>query len=231
MPSLINVQTATSVLASSVVPSKPTGTLSGHLLVAVQGSDVGGSANLTTPTGGSTWQLLDDVQFSGSGTGAARTWWKVAGDSEPSTYTFNTLNTGDGVVIVAAIGGAYSQTPVHGSAITGTGGNVDSPSNTPVGPTDLELRFAVGKQFGGASVTWTAPAGYTEQADIQAGSQFVSATLATKLLSSGSASGTQTFVCSTTPGRQAGFTVTITNAGVPRLVVASLQAVQRSATW
>lgn len=230
MPSLIAVATATTVLTSSVVPSKPSGLLAGHLLVAVQAADTGGSANLTTPTGGSTWNLLDDVQFSGSGTGAARTWWKIAGDSEPSTYTFNQLNTGDGAVILAAVGGAYSQTPVHGSAITGTGGNVDSPSNTPIGPTDLELRFAVGKQFGGASVTWTAPAGYTEQADIQA-STFTSATLATKLLASGSASGTQTFVCSTAPGRQAGFTITVTNASVPRLVAATLQAVQRAATW
>lgn len=230
MPSFRSAGTGTGVTVATYSVNAPSGLQAGDLMLACQGSDTGGSSDLTAPTGGATWNLLEDVQFSGAGTGAARIWWKIAGGSEPGTYTFNQLNTSDGVGVIAAIQNAAQRSPVHGNVVAGTGGNVDTPSTTPEGNNDLDVRFAVGKQFGGVAVTWTSPSGYTERADVQANNQFTSVTCGTKQLSSSAATGTQTFVVTTTPGRQAGFTLTVTDFPTPGPLVYS-GAIVRSYWW
>lgn len=68
---------------TTIVVSKPSGTLSGHLMVAICNWDVGGGAW----TGDTGWTEVLDQGTTAPGTRIA---WKLAGGSEPTSYTFTT---------------------------------------------------------------------------------------------------------------------------------------------
>lgn len=68
----------------SVTVNKPTGTLQGHLMIAVTHGYVGDT--FTAPSG---WTLIDAYNDADSGTSLrSRVYTKLAGSSEPSNYTF-----------------------------------------------------------------------------------------------------------------------------------------------
>ncbi|MEV8637803.1 hypothetical protein AB0395_39765 [Streptosporangium sp. NPDC051023] len=227
MPTYIATATATSSTTPYTV-AKPTGTLSSHLMLLFQAADTGGATTLTTPTGGTTWSLLASTDMDVGGT---RVWWKIAGDSEPSTYGLAQNSGADGVVAVAAIADVGPQTPFVAQS-TGSGSNtVSTPSGTPFAGADIELRWAAGKGAS-ASVTWTPPATYTEQADLQSRT-YTTACLATKQLTSSSATGALNFTASSTGtlGNSAAFTVIVPASTTARIVAVTYAAVQRAATW
>lgn len=229
-PTLLSVASA-SAAGAAITCDAPVGTTAGLLLLAFQSADAGTLAAMTTPTGGATWLLLGQQQWANSEPGT-KVWWKIAGGSELSTYGFVQGSTADGVVGIAAISGAATTTPVFASSALGASAtSIPTPSGTPTGLDDLELRWAASRISGGAAVTWTPPATYIEQIDRQSNT-FTSASLATKALASGAATGIQNFTASATSTQHMGFTVVIAGSSFypPRPIIIG-QAVQRAAFY
>lgn len=230
------VSSAESGTTGSFNVARPSGTTQGDILIAFHSSDVGSLSDLGTPSGGATWQLLS--QQGGTNFAGTKVWWKVAGGSEPSQYGFTQNSGGDGVAAVVAITGAVTSTPVVAS-VTGTltSASVLTPSVTPTGSDDLELRWAAvgSSEFSQSDVSWSPPSGgYTERADLQSG-QYVTASLATISLTSSAATGTRNFTESPEyeEAGRTGHTVAVASlppAGRRRLLVASY-AVHRAASW
>lgn len=164
--------------STSFTCGKPSGTASGDIMVAFQSSDWGSASGMTTPTGGASWTLLAELD---SGTNVLHTkiWWKVAGGSEPSTYGFTQASSGDAVVGIATLLNATGSAVFDGVENNGTA-FFDTPSITPIGEADYELRWVAGTS--GTGVAWTSPSGYTEAIDAQS-STFTAASLAHASLS------------------------------------------------
>ncbi|MEV6036044.1 hypothetical protein AB0L65_33155 [Nonomuraea sp. NPDC052116] len=220
-----------SASGASITCNKPAGTSVGDLLIAFQSADSGTFANMTTPTGGATWALLTQQQWS-AGEPGTNVWWKFAGGSEPASYGFAQASGADGVVAIAAVFGTATTTPVFASSASSvTTTSIPTPSVTPTGSDDLELRWAASKGFGGVTFTWTPPATYTEQVDLQSNT-FTSGSMATKQLTSNAASGIQNFTISNNTGGHMGITVAV--AGLAFRAARPLilgQAMQRAAFY
>lgn len=178
--SLRDSTVATSV-STSFTCAKPSGTVSGDVLVAFQTGDWGNASSMGTPTGGATWQQLTS-RDAGANALHTKVWWKTAGGSEPSTYGFTQASSSDGVVVVAAVRDAtgtptFASTDNHGAAF------FDTPSVTPSGTADYELRFVAATGGGsGSTWDWSSTDGYTEAEDAQSTS-FTTASMAHKSLS------------------------------------------------
>lgn len=169
---------------------KPEGTEAGDMLIAYQCTERANN-NTTTPTGGGWRELLIDNQIPVSGEGSTagiRVWWKVATNTEPSTYTFTHEATGNEnfIVIIAAVRDVEPDSiPVFStttyadrdSAVT----DVVTPSTMPPGSESTELRFVRGEpaSFDPGSV-WTAPTGFTKNEDLADINGFLTATLASR---------------------------------------------------
>lgn len=215
MPSLRGASQVASGTTGSFTCTKPTGTVQNDILVAFHGADVGTLTDMGTPTGGDTWlPLASRARDDGTGAGS-KAWWKVAGSSEPSTYGFTQASNADGAVSIVAVQSGSTNTPV----VAQTGGNTAgtskaTPSTTPNGADDFEIRCVLLHGPGASGLTSTPPATYTEQTDVESG-QYVLCTTATKALSSGAATGTQNFTISASVSEWHGFTVDIGSSATP----------------
>jgi hypothetical protein len=217
--------TAADSTSTSWSVTKPTGTSTGHVLIAFVVSD-GSLSAIGTPTGGATWQQLDSEESFL----AAKLFWKIAGGSEPSSYGFTQQSSSDGVGIVVDVSGADISEPQHDTSTSGFGSNVATPSLTPVAVGDLDIRFGAALTFEVGSASWSPPSTYTEREDVVG--DFVSATCATKTLSSTSATGTQNFNAGTEPEDRLGMTVLITSPPDGQLrIVTPRTAVHRASSW
>lgn len=153
---------------TSYTVGKPSGTVSGDILIAFQTSDWGTANQIGTPTGGGTWLPLTS-RTQGSYTLHTKVWWKVAGGSEPSNYTFSQGVDSDGITVIACIRDA-SGTPVFDSTNNNGTAFFDTPGVTPGGTADFELRYVSGTAGGddGVSWDWSGTDGpYTELQDRQ----------------------------------------------------------------
>lgn len=193
--------------AATVTGDKPAGTATGDLLMAVHGCDTGTLDDMTTPTGGATWTLLGSYQSGDGDQHQVKAWWKIAGGSEPASWDFAQASGADGVVIIAAIENPSADTPVIAGTATDSSASIATPGVTPISATDLELRFATGVPANAARA-WTAPGELTEQADVQS-TTYTTGTLATRTLSSSSATGTLAFTASGTLEFAHGFTIAV----------------------
>ncbi|WP_433363979.1 hypothetical protein [Streptosporangium sp. CA-115845] len=230
--SLRSVASATPNSVGSFNVTKPSGTVVGDVLIALHSTDEGTLAQMGTPTGGATWQSLGTRNSGTTHDMKTKVSWKVAGSSEPANYGFTQNSAGMGVVAVVAIMGADGNiTPVLAQAGADTfGTTVTTPATTPTGVNDFELRWAAGNpDF--EPVTWTAPVGYTKQADLQGDN--TTACLATKLLTSADATDALNFIASETIGYRHGFTIDVASLPdqPPRRPVVVSQAVNRSSRW
>lgn len=128
--------------------SKPTGVVSGDVLVAV--IEVNNPSNVpATPAG---WTLLD----SGSTGPSSATYYKVAGGSEPSSYSWTVANLAAGVI--AAYTGCDPVNPVnvHGALNRTTASPLTATSITTTAP--CKIIFVAGI---GGTPTITTPTGFT----------------------------------------------------------------------
>jgi hypothetical protein len=150
--------------ATSITIAKPTGTVAGDLLVALAGHQVGQFRNLTPPAG---WTAIPDTDVADGNNVRLHGWYRSAGSSEPSSYTFN-LTGGSGQDIsggILAITGANPSGPIAasgGQASPNSSKSVLAPSITTT-ISDTLLVYT-----GGCSntVSFTPPAGMTEHWDI-----------------------------------------------------------------
>jgi hypothetical protein len=204
--------------------TKPAGTATGDVMLACVSATGGTAAQVGTPTGGATWSLLDSLDAGVDGL-HTKIFWKVAGASEPANYAFP-LNASIffAYIAILALSGAAGTEPLHASGTAGTGAIVTTPTLTPSAADDLEVRFAAASGEDG----WTAPATYTLRADLGG------LAVATKALSSASATGTQNFTASFDVGSRHGFTIDVAtlipNAGRSP-VIRSSAAVHRAANF
>lgn len=214
-PTYRAVSSAASALSSFTAP-KPTGTATGDVLVAVL-TATSAMGSMGTPTGGATWQLLEEYEGTAI---SGKAWWKVAGGSEPSTYGF-TKDANAGTVIIVAVPGGAATAPVVAATgeFVGSTTAIATPSIIPTRSDDLEIRVAGFMRDGGSgSITFTPPSTYTARVTVGTSGTDVFSTLATKSLSSSSATGSQNFTASTTPFDEIGFTIAITTGSVDATV-------------
>lgn len=188
---------------STVSVTKPASTASGDFLIAFLVNDAGGLGI----SGGATWTELT------AGTGATslryRVMYKLAGGSEPSSYTVAQSAGGDcHASIIRAPGG--SGTPAFTVDTTRSGTSITSPSVTPDGSADLLIRFVGGYPFNTA-LSWSPPASHAERTDQQS-TTWTSGTTATQQLASGAATGTANFTASVNTTETVCISVTIAGA-------------------
>lgn len=226
MPTYVDSNGADGLFESSWSVSRPTGTSSGHVMIAFVASD-GSSGSIGTPTGGTTWQALDTV--SGGGL-SAKLYWKIAGGSEPSSYGFSQASSSFGAAIVVAVSEAALDEPQCDTSTSGSSTSVATPSMSPVAVGDLDLRFGAALEIGDSGPTWSPPSGYTEREEIDAAS--LTASLATRTLPDTSATGVLNFTASPGPDARLGAAVLVTSpaSGRPR-IVAMPTAVHRASSW
>lgn len=86
VPQIIGSASAVEIGKPVVVP-RPAGTVAGDIMVAICGNNFGMSSDITAPAG---WVLLHSVNDGLAGLGGAhlRVFTRVAGSSEPASYTF-----------------------------------------------------------------------------------------------------------------------------------------------
>lgn len=191
---------ATSGSGSSFTVNKPTGTLDGDILLLDVWADDGALSDFALPTG---FNLLVSSD-GGISTGVhLRRGWKVAA-SEGSTYTITrgASNSAGMVAILTAVQGADGPTvtPTPTRLLT-AGLTVDAPTLTPSSADGLLICGwgAVQADVDGATITFTAPTSpaMTEIADGQF-SPYMAASMASRAISSGSATGVETATGSST---------------------------------
>ncbi|MFD1546998.1 hypothetical protein [Nonomuraea guangzhouensis] len=187
--------------------------MSGDLLLAWHSADIGALTSMSVSAAGTAWSTLTTAGVDGTNPG--KLYWKVAGGSEPSSYTFNQDSGADAAATMIAIQDGSSNTPVFATGTGGSGTTIQTPSTTPAGTTDLDVRFVSASGALGTSESLTAPGTYTEFADIGS-RQFVYVSAAYKVLSSGSATGTQNFTITTSPTTRRGVTVTVTSGSTTK---------------
>jgi hypothetical protein len=186
-PSILGFETTVSLTGASVVVTKPTGTAEGDLMVAFMGVD---EDEVTPPAG---WTEI----WSDLGTRArGYAWYKVAGASEPSNYTF-TIDTSQGHVASIITVQGQGDVPIEASGSTlvdANGVNHIAPTITTLTNKSLLLGNAVG---GWGGFTYTAPGDMTELFDIDTGGagEGQIMTVAHREFGTAGATGTRTFVC------------------------------------
>lgn len=101
---------------TGVVIPKPTGVLQGHLMVAAVHVGWCSGSVITPPPG---WTLINQTSNTSSGCGPSNTsiqlatFYKIAGASEPLTYTFSASSLQYYVGGIVAYSGANTVTPIH----------------------------------------------------------------------------------------------------------------------
>jgi myo-inositol-hexaphosphate 3-phosphohydrolase len=177
--------------SSTTTVTKPTGTVSGDLLVAITFSDSDGTW-LTAPAG-----FTQQGANGSSAAGYGRVFTKAAGGSEPANYTFT------GVVGSAKFchmirvpnGATLDVTPVWSGNTSNTTTHT-APSVTPTRDNELLICATMAIVGSGAGNTWTPPSGMTELTDQESNSGYAStsaAFLARGASTAGVATGTKTF--------------------------------------
>jgi hypothetical protein len=107
--------TATGAVAGGTATvTKPTGTVSGDLLVAVQYLDIDGGTftNMNAPAGWTELSRSDGVGSTSGGYG--KVWYKIAGGSEAASYAFTGTGAATNYVTVHRINGHNASTPFSG---------------------------------------------------------------------------------------------------------------------
>ena len=155
--------------ATSITLARPAGTVAGDLLLAVL-SHQGGTARTLVPPEG--WTAVPNGDISDGSNARIRAWYKVAGPSEPTLYTFtsatNTYAIAGGVM---TIGGANTAAPIIAAAGQAYPTNtllLRAPSVTATSPNALLVYSAAVN----VPLTITPPQGMTEQWDVQTNTQY-----------------------------------------------------------
>lgn len=177
--------------STSVAVSKPSGTVENDVLVAGIGGASASSESWTPPSG---WTLIRQTNNSSTIDANLGTFYKVAGSSEPSSYTWTGGNNAAHIAWIMRFDGADTSTPVDVSG-ENTGNSTDPVAPSITTTQDNVIKIACCAQVNSTSQTYTPPSGYTERSDLQ-GSNLalvqVTGESATRPQASAGASGTAT---------------------------------------
>jgi hypothetical protein len=154
---------------------KPAGLAVGHILVAFQTADYGSLTDMGTPSGGSTWLSLGTRSSSGMTSTKTKVWWKRANAADvalaaANAFDFTQHGFADTTVAIACVRFAdATATPLLASMDNNNRAVFATPSLTPAGSDDFELRWVAGTG-GGGGASWQRTdeaVGFTERIDIQ----------------------------------------------------------------
>jgi hypothetical protein len=168
---------ASATVTTTVPVPVPTQTVAGDVLLAyiAGGDNTATTASTVTPPAG--WTLI--VRTDASTYGLFAVYWKVAGASEPPTYSWTATGTNGGILYTTwmlAVAGLDTTQPVDvaaGQAFVPTtaGTTFTSPSLLITGAPELVIASFSGHSSGTAPMPglWTAPAGTTQLVDVDNG--------------------------------------------------------------
>jgi hypothetical protein len=185
--------------ATSLPIPQPAGTQAGDLLLAVAGHQGGTTRTMSAPAG---WTNIPGADVSEGGNARIRAWYKVAGPSEPATYSFpvaggTNWSSAGGIM---AITGANTSSPVAAAAgaVRASSQNLMAPSITTTDPNTLVV-------YGGAvnqPALFTPPPLFAERWDLSSATTYNVATeTAVRVATTAGATGTATaFLNVSAPG-------------------------------
>jgi hypothetical protein len=154
--------TATVESGTSITLNKPAGTAQNDVLVLWIGYTGGGT--LTPPTGFSLLQFSGGFGSPAPGIGA---WYKVAGSSEPATYTWTDSTTTPLVGWLGAYIGVDPAAPFDVAKTSNESGATTShPTNSAMSTANTDELLVMGFAVA-ANATWTPPSGTGEEVQIK----------------------------------------------------------------
>lgn len=190
---------ATTGNATSLAVTKPTGTTSGDVLLAVVWQDSDGYTNQAAlqPPASSGWlQAGSTIPSTGTSTWG-KVFYKVAGGSEPASYTFALASGSSTSLHLLAISGANTGSPLSvAPAVTNAAASTSmvAPSIS-VAAGDLLVCSFTGQST--TALSWTPPGGMTEASD--AASSYCAGEVATEVRATAGATGTRTATANVAP--------------------------------
>lgn len=157
--------TATATSGTSVTANKPTGVVSGDLLLAVFTNN---NQTVTRPSG---WTQLFYTPASTGNSWSTGVYYKVAGASEPANYAFSVPSAAPLVLSITAWSGVDNTTPIGTQFADTASGSVSEPHAGPaktVSITDGRLIYVRAVRYVGSTVPTfsTAAGGVTELVDV-----------------------------------------------------------------
>jgi hypothetical protein len=189
-PSVRSVSSNALNLAASLSIPLPAGTVPGDLLLAVVGHQGGTARSMTPPSG---WTAVPNADYAQGTNARIHAWYRFAGPDEPASYTF-TLTGGsaqDSAGGILAIAGARAPGPIDASLGQVNGTNSTAVTAPALAPSLANALLVFGGSANGA-VTFTPPAGMTEQLDrATTGTYKVATSVATQALAVAGPTGTR----------------------------------------
>lgn len=182
--------------------------LEGRPMLLFHVADVGEPSTMGTPTGGAPWHRIGLVgNLDGSGDGALRAWWKVAGPDEPATIALTQDPDADGAAVVLVLDAHPTWLQVAdlirhapGTSVTSTSHTAWELRNQPADALDIRVLARAG---GG---TLTPPVGWTNVQHVGS-ANFVRIAVAVRLVTTGTATGDVTWSATNNSNGQATATV------------------------
>lgn len=158
---VVDAETTNGTAGTSVVVNRPTGTLPGHLLVAVISAT--NTPALTAPAG---WNLIESKDASTAIRSAA--YWRIAAAGDPASWTWTLGSSQRNLGYIAALDGVNTSDPIYDHSATadttaGTAWSASLPPELMPGAGAFGFVAAV-RTASGAATTWTTSG--TERADM-----------------------------------------------------------------
>lgn len=182
---------------ASLAVTKPSGTVAGDYLLAIQFMDPDTASSVMTASG---FTQAGSTYTGGSGAGYCKVWTKFAGGSEPTSYTFGTGTTSDNAIFILRISGVDTAGPIDAGPSFASGATATGHVAPSIAGTDTGLLVCAfsNLNIGAAGTSYSAvPAPLTERAEQPATGGYLHAMIATGAYSGSAATGTKSATFST----------------------------------
>ncbi len=146
--------------SGSLAINKPTGTASGDVMVA----SISVRPNTATITAPSGWTLVRRIDNSNTNPNSLATYYRVAGSSEPTSYTWSFSTTAGSAGGIQSFTGVDTSNPVDVEAGQNTANSVSQ--TAPSVTTGAANEMLVTSHAFSSSATFTKPTGMTEAFDV-----------------------------------------------------------------
>lgn len=155
----VNTQTGTQASATSVSANRPVGSTTGDLFIATFAAN---SQDVTAPSG---WVGIADETTE---VFRCQMFRKVAGGSEPASYSFSVASAAPLVLSISAFRGIDPATPIGIDPVTATALTSSEPRTTPsvTGGNSGRLLYLRAVRFSGSTPTTFTASSVTELADV-----------------------------------------------------------------
>src|SRR3954469_1877884 len=148
--------------STSLAINKPAGVVAGDVMIAAVGAN--GNTAITAPAGWSSVGLYDAAAW--TNTGWIQVAFKVAGASEPASYSWALGTTRPGAGTIVDYIGVDNAAPIQTSAVgTGTTSPAVAPTITTTSANQMVIANVGGRNTTGA-FTFTNPAGTTDRVEV-----------------------------------------------------------------